>query len=101
MCKVRLEFLSWLVDTLETEHPGDSVILEQEIEVGTTVRELLLMLAVKYPRFEQSVFDSRNQRLSSGVSIFYNGRHLELADGLETRLNNLDALIFVPVIVGG
>jgi molybdopterin converting factor small subunit len=101
VCKIHLEFLSWLIDTLDIKDNSASVILEQEIEGGTTVKDLLLMLAAKYPRFKQSVFDAGDQKLSSGVSIFYNGRHLELANGLETRLNNLDALIFVPVIVGG
>jgi len=101
MSKVRLEFLSWLTDTLDVKGAGDGLILEQEIKDGNTVKELLMRVAAAYPRFSQTVFDIKSQKLSSGVRIFYNDCQLELVNGLETKLNDHDALIFVPVIAGG
>ncbi len=101
MSKVRLEFLSWLTDALGAERAVNEVVLEQEIKDGNTVKELLVGLAARYPRFKQTVFDSKDHKLKAGVCILYNGRQLELEDGLETRLKDRDALVFVPVVAGG
>ena len=101
MSKVRVEFLSWLTDTLGIEGTDDEVNLDQEIEGGERVRDLMSQLALKYPRFGQIVFDVKAQKLTEWVCVFFNGRNLELADGLETKLSNGDTLTFVPPIEGG
>ena len=101
MCKVHLEILSWLAETLDIEGTGDSVSLDQEIEEGKSVRDLLNRLATRYPSFGQVVFDLKAQKLTERASIFFNGRNLELADGLATKLSDGDTLTFVPPIVGG
>jgi len=98
---VRLEILSSLVEALNIESKRDSIILEQEIGEGMTVREILQRLAVRYERFGQIVFDVRDQKLNEGVNIFFNGSTLELADGLATRLGDGDVLTFIAPIVGG
>ena len=101
MSKVRLEFLSWLTDVLGDERTVNEVVLEQEIKDGNTVKELLVRLAARYPLFKQTVFDAEGQKLDARVCIFYNGRQLELENGLETRLKDRDTLVFVPVVAGG
>ena len=101
MSIVRLEILSSLVEALNIESKRDSIILEQEIGEGMTVREILQRLAVRYERFGQIVFDVRDQKLNEGVNIFFNGSNLELADGLATRLGDGDVLTFIAPIVGG
>jgi molybdopterin converting factor small subunit len=99
--KINLEFLSWLSETLVWEGSGGTSIREQEIEEGQTTRQLLIQLANQNPRFRQSVFDIKIQKLNEQVFILYNGRLLELAEGLETRLKDGDSLVFVPAIQGG
>jgi molybdopterin converting factor small subunit len=102
MSKVSLEFLSWLADTVASSgRTAIGLVLEREIKDDSTVKELLLGLANTYPRFQKAVFDARSQKLSGGIGIFYNGRQLELANGLETRLKDRDALVFYPIIAGG
>lgn len=101
MVKVSLEFLSWLSETMEFEQSGNSLCFELYIEEGYTVKDLLLHIAAGHPRFEQSVFDVKLQKLSEKVCIFHNSRQLELENGLETRLKDGDSMIFVPVIQGG
>ena len=101
MSKVRLEFLSWVADTLSVEGTSEEIILEAKIEESKTVRELLSQLAARYPRFEQTVFDIEAQKLTEKASLFLNGRHLELLNGLETKLNDGDTLTLVPPIAGG
>ncbi len=101
MSKVRLEILSWLTETLDIEETSSAVSLEQEIEEGKTVKDLLNRLANSYQHFGQVVFDIKAQKLNEGVSIFFNGRNLELENGLATKLGDGDTLTFVPTIVGG
>ena len=101
MSKVHLEILSWLTETLDIEGTSGAVSLEQEIEEGKTVRDLLNRLATRYQRFGQVVFDVKTQKLTESVSIFFNGRNLELANGLATKLRDGDTLTFVAPIVGG
>ncbi len=101
MSKVRLEILSWLTETLDIEGTSDAVSLEQEIEEGKTVRDLLNRLTTRYQRFGQAVFDVKAQKLNERVSIFFNGRNLELENGLATKLSDGDTLTFVATIVGG
>jgi len=101
MSKVHLEILSWLTETLDIEGTSDAVSFEQEIEEGKTVRDLLNRLATRYQRFGQVVFDVKAQKLTERVSIFFNGRNLELVNGLATKLSDGDTLTFVAPIVGG
>ncbi len=88
-------------ETLGVEGANEVASFEQAIEAGKTVKHLLNQLADKYPRFAETVYDARIQKLAESVSIYFNGRHLELANGLETRLSEGDILVFLPVIAGG
>ncbi len=101
MSKVRLEILSWLTETLGIEGTSDTVSLDQEIEDDKTVRDLLNQLATRYQPFGQIVFDVKAQKLTERVNIYFNGRNLELASGLATKLSDGDTLTFVAPIVGG
>lgn len=101
MAKVRLEFLSWLAGTLGDAKTGKNGIVEVKTGKSTTVREVLGQMAAAHPRFGELVFDARTQKLSSRVSIFCNGRLLELANGLDTVLKDGDVLTLLPPIEGG
>lgn len=100
MSRVSLEFLSWLTETVGQPSVNE-LALDWEINDNSTVKELLAGLAQAYPRFKQAVFDIRGQKLNAAVGIFYNGRQLELVEGLETRLKDRDTLTLFPVLAGG
>jgi molybdopterin synthase sulfur carrier subunit len=99
--KVHIEFLSWLGDTLDNGKGGSGVVLEQTINEGITLKQLLVLLARKHPRFAEDVFDTKAGKLSSGVSVLYNSQPIELVSGLQTRLKDGDHLIILPVVEGG
>jgi MoaD family protein len=98
---VHLEILSSLVDTLDTDSKSDTVILEQEIEEGITIRDILNRLSDKYQRLTEVVFDVKAQKQTESVNIFLNGRNIELLNGLMTKLSDGDTLTFIAPIVGG
>ena len=101
MITVHLEILSSLVDTLDSDSKSDTVILEQEIEEGITVRDILNRLSIKYQRFVEVVFDVKAQKQTESVNIFLNGRNIELLNGLTTKLSDGDTLTFITPIIGG
>lgn len=93
--------MSSLAETLGMAGTSEEIIPEPENEGDKSVRGLLNRLAAKHQHFGQIVFDINAQKLTGRVLIFFNGRDLELVDGLETRLNDGDTLTFVPLIEGG
>ncbi len=101
MGKIRLEVLPALAETLGIGGTSEEVISDQESEGDSSVRELLNRLGARHQRFGQIVFDTNTQKLTGRVIIFFNGRDLELVDGLETKLSDGDTLTFVPFIEGG
>ena len=98
---MRLEFLSSIAVALGGEGTTEDTILETKVGDGETIRTLLGRLAGRYPRFGQIVFDAKSKNLSEEVSLFLNGRRLELLDGLETKLKDGDVLSLLPFISGG
>ncbi len=101
MGKIRLEVLPALAETLGINSTSEEVISDQESEGDSSVRELLKRLGARHQRFGRIVFDIDTQKLTGRVIIFFNGRDLELVNGLETRLSDGDTLTFVPLIEGG
>jgi len=101
MIKVQVEILSWLKEILNIEGVGDSFSFDQEIQEDNTIRDLLSLLAAKYPRFGQVVFDVKAQKLNEGFNIFLNGTLIEVINGLRTKLASGDTLTLLPTIEGG
>ncbi len=101
MNRVRLEILSWLAETTCEQVANGGVILEQDFGENDTVKDVICQLSARYPRFGSLVFDVRAQRLTEAVCILINGHHLELANGLDTKLSDGDVLTFVPPMEGG
>ncbi len=102
MAKVYLEIRpSSLAETLGIGLSSEEAIADRETDGDQSIIGLLNRLSTRYRRFGQLVFDSNTQKLTGRVGIFLNGRALEPASGLATRLSDGDTLTFVPLIEGG
>ena len=100
MSKVRLEVMAWLSGSMGS--PGsERLVLEEPVGEGDTVRDLLNRLAARHQVFREFVFDVNTQELTSLVSVVYNGRLLELVQGVRTPLKDGDNLLFLPAFSGG
>ncbi len=97
MGRVRLEFLPSLAESLGVEQ----VIEETLPESDGLLKDLLNRLGSQYPLFKQIVFDIQTQKPTGRVAVFLNGRTVDLAGGLETKLSDGDRLIFAQIIEGG
>jgi molybdopterin converting factor small subunit len=95
--KVKLEF--WMADRLGFDHPGP-VILEEPLEDGESLRHLLTRLAPRFDHFSENLFDPGTQSLSSEVSLIINN-HVDLPQGMDTKLRDGDRVLFLPILAGG
>src|SRR3990172_5480672 len=99
MAKLNIEVLPSLAEALGMESTSEEGIADSGS--GFLVKDLLDRFCARYRRFGEIVFDPRKQELTGQVVIFKNGRHLDLIDGLKTKLADGDTLTFIPYIEGG
>ena len=97
VAKVRLEF--WMADRLGLDQPGP-LIMEEPLEEGESMRSLLTRLAGRFESFAEAVFDPQTQSLSSEISLLLNN-HIDLAQGMDTKLKEGDRILFLPILAGG
>lgn len=75
--------------------------LEQEVEEGATVKDLLYKLAMCHNDVIELAFDFESQKLTGMMGIVLNGTFIQLLDELNTKLTNGDSVVLLPAIDGG
>ena len=95
--KVKLEF--WMADRLGFDQPGP-VVLEEPLEEGESLRHLLTRLSGRFSHFSENLFDPGTQSLSSEVTLVFNN-HVDLPEGMDTKLRDGDRVLFLPILAGG
>ncbi len=100
MSKIQLKVVPSLAKIFNAPDSG-WVILEQEIEEGTTVSDLFTTLSTKYPDFRKVVFDTYEGKVSDQIVVILNDSLLPFLDVLDTYLNDGDIVTLLPVYTGG
>jgi adenylyltransferase/sulfurtransferase len=100
MLTVTLEVLSWLTPAFETDQRA-RLKLEQEVDPGATMRDLFKQLADQYPKLKGVIYDPDDGALTGQVSIIFNNRVLELAGGLDAKIQDGDSVVLLPAYAGG
>ncbi len=67
---------------------------------GSTVKELLDNIVVRYPTLKMHLFDS-NGGLRRYFNIFVNGVHIRELNGMDSPLNENDKIILMASAAGG
>lgn len=67
---------------------------------GVTVGGLLGTLADKYPEIEKALFDP-GKKLQPFVNAYVNDTNINALEGLQTKVQDGDELLLLPVIAGG
>ena len=97
---VRVEVMPWL-----SRYFGDEgrtrIVLERELTDGETVKDLLEKLSLHSREFREVLFDPGTGRPGRYMTIVLNGRLLELAGGLETKLKHGDTIMLMAALAGG
>ena len=100
MSNVSVEVMPWLSRYFGTGHQG-RVVLEREMPDGATVKDLLEEISSQNREFRDVLFDLRTGRPGRFMTIVLNGRLLELAGGLETKLKPGDTILLMAALAGG
>ena len=53
------------------------------------------------PQLEKTLSDQQLDDSRSNALILINGREISVLNGLETKLNDGDEIVFIPVVHGG
>jgi molybdopterin converting factor small subunit len=96
---VKLEVLGWIAAACGHSQ-GGSLSMEESVENGATVGDLLRHVAKRDRRFKNIVFTG-DLSLQGNISIVLNGKILGQPAFLEARLKDGDEVMLLPAIDGG
>ena len=82
-------------------HISGKTQLTINFQENTSLKELLSNLSQEFPLLEKTFTDQQLNDSRSNALILVNGREISVLNGLETRLNDGDEIVFVPVVHGG
>lgn len=99
MARVKLEVMGWIAAECGQEKTG-RLLIEENMESGASVGDLLRRVAQKNPRFDKIVFDD-NQTIKGYFSIVLNGKILGQPVFLDAQLKDGDTVMLLPAIDGG
>jgi molybdopterin converting factor small subunit len=88
-----------MADRLGFDQP-EPVILEEALEDEESLRHLLTRLSGRFDHFSENLFDPGTQSLSSEVTLIFNS-HIDLPQGMDTKLKDGDRVLFLPILAGG
>ena len=77
------------------------LVLEEEMEEGSTLKDLLDKLVITHPEVIKHFYDLKEGSLTGAAAIALNGSLIQSLNGLETRINNSDVVAVIPLLVGG
>lgn len=67
---------------------------------GSSVGEVLHTLTDEYPDIGQALFDEE-KHLRPFVNVYVNGDNMDVLEGAQTKVDNGDEILLLPVIAGG
>jgi molybdopterin synthase sulfur carrier subunit len=68
---------------------------------GISIKELVNKISVEMPELKRTFSDQELNDSRSNSLILVNGKEISVLDGYETKLNDGDEIVFVPVVHGG
>lgn len=104
MTCMTIELWMWLGKELGEDFESVSEMCsrrEEEIEEGTTIREYLKKLAIRYPSIARDIFDLKENRLYPHVVVNYNDRVINPHIVHDQVLGEGDKITIFPMYMGG
>ena len=82
-------------------HLSGKTQLTVNFKEGISIKELVTEISQEMPELEKTFSDQKLNDSRSNSLILINGREISVLNGLETKLNDGDEIVFVPVVHGG
>jgi sulfur-carrier protein len=82
-------------------HISGTSELALNINGAISIKELIRKIVREMPALKSSLISQHLKDLKSNALILVNGREISVLNGLESKLNDGDEIVFVPVVHGG
>ena len=82
-------------------HVSGKTELIISVKDEVALKELLSRMSQEMPQLEKTFSDQQPNDSTSNALILVNGREISVLKGLETKINDGDEIVFVPVVHGG
>lgn len=82
-------------------HLSGKTQLAVSFQEGISIKELLDKISQELPELKRTFSDQELNDSRSNSLILVNGREISVLNGYETKLNDGDEIVFVPVVHGG
>lgn len=98
--RVEVKILPWFSEILT---PGQhaSLVIEEALPSGCSLRKLLDRLAARDTRFGEAIYDARGETLRETVVVTHNGRLVSPETALDLTLQDADSVALIPAYSGG
>ena len=98
--KVIIEVTSWLKE--DFGHDGlNNLVIEEVISQGTSIMDLIHLIADKYPKFGKKALADQKQNLLDYLLVILNGSIVSTPAALNTELKEGDKVTLTPAFYGG
>jgi molybdopterin converting factor small subunit len=98
--RVKIKIFPWFSEALVQEQHS-SLFLEEELPPGSTLRTCFSRLSARFARFEEIIYNPREDVLHVQVIITHNGLLLTGQDRLDLVLQSGDSIVLIPSYAGG
>jgi MoaD family protein len=68
---------------------------------GCSIKSIVDSITQEVPQLKRTFCDQELNNAKSNSLILVNGKEISVLEGYETKLNDRDEIIFVPVVHGG
>ncbi len=82
-------------------HASGTEKLALDCKGGTSLIDLMNEVTKELPALRRSLLDEQLEEPKPNALILVNGREISVLNGLETKVNDGDEVVFVPVVHGG
>ena len=82
-------------------HLSGKTQLTVNYQEGASLKKLIKQMSKEMPSLKRTFSDNELNNSRSNSLILINGREISVLNGYETKLNNGDEVVFVPVVHGG
>ena len=81
-------------------HLSGKTQLTINFQEGMSLKDLITKISREMPQLDKTFSDQLNDSRSNAL-VLINGREISVLNGLETKLNEGDEIVFIPVVHGG
>ncbi len=82
-------------------HLSGKTQLTVNFQDGISIKQLVDNISQELPELKRTFSDQELNDSRSNSLILVNGREISVLNGYETKLNDGDEIVFVPVVHGG